>query len=107
MEVIMNKRQFDIVTTWQKKTFGNATALSCLNHLEQEIEELHVDLIENAPEENIRMEFADCFILLYGAAARQGMSYEDISAAVWKKMGINFNRKWGKPDANGVVNHIK
>lgn len=107
MEVKMNENQFNVVTTWQKNTFGAATALSKLNHLEEEIEELHVDLVENAPEENIRMEFADCFILLFGAADSHGLTYSDIVDSIWQKMEINKNRKWGKPDNNGVVKHIK
>jgi hypothetical protein len=53
------------------------------------------------------MEFADCFILLFGAAASDGMSYDDICKAIDEKMEINFNRKWGKPNNDGVVNHIR
>ncbi len=53
------------------------------------------------------MEFADCFILLFGSAASDGMTYDDIVDAINKKMEINLNRKWGKPDENGIVNHIK
>jgi len=45
--------------------------------------------------------------LLFGTAASDGMSYEDICEAIESKMQINFKRKWGKPDKNGVVNHIK
>lgn len=103
----MTHKQYEQITEWQKMTFPQATTLSKLNHLEEEIEELHVDLVEKAPESNIRSEFADCFILLFGAAASHGMSYSDICTAIKDKMAINITRKWGKPDANGVVNHIK
>ena len=53
------------------------------------------------------MEFADCFILLFGAAAADGMSYTDICSCIEEKMKINYKREWGEPDENGVVNHIK
>lgn len=54
-----------------------------------------------------KSEFADCFILLFGAADIFGMSYEDICKAIDDKMSINYKRNWGKPDENGVVNHVK
>ena len=101
----MNKLQFFAITAWQNNTFGEATALSKISHLAEELGELVTDLQTN----NIgkKLEFADCFILLFGAAASDGMSYEDIIAAIDEKMSINYKRNWGKPESNGVVHHIK
>ena len=90
---------------WQKETFGEATAQSKLHHLNEEIKELHHALGNNDPEAS-GLEYADCFILLYGSAAARGMSYEDICKAIRVKMDINKSRKWGKPDSLGIVNHI-
>lgn len=90
---------------WQKRTFGKATPLSKLAHLEEELAELKQDLITKNP--NRRLEFADCFFLLFGAANADGMTYEDICSAVEEKFKINKARDWGKPDKNGVVKHIK
>lgn len=101
----MTKEQFEAITAWQKETFGQATATSKTEHLKQEVEELLFDILHNEP--NRRLEFADCFLLLFGAAHADGMTYEDICAAIDEKMEINRARKWGKPDKNGVVNHIK
>lgn len=101
----MNKRQFEEITKWQNETFGQATALSKIAHLAEELQELVDDLKSNS--ENRRLEFADCFILLFGAAASDGMSYDKILEAVEEKMFINYQRKWGKPNENGVVNHVK
>lgn len=101
----MIKTQFESISKWQKETFGEATALSKVEHLHQEVIELHDDLV--AESEGIKMEFADCFILLFGAAASHGMSYEDICNCIDEKMKINKLRKWGKPDDNGVINHLK
>ena len=101
----MNKRQFKEITQWQNETFGQATALSKIAHLAEEMQELVTDLQNKDP--NRRLEFADCFILLFGAAASDGMSYEKILEAIEEKMLINYQRKWGNPNENGVVNHIR
>ncbi len=101
----MTKEQFEEISAWQKKTFGEATALSKIAHLKEEITELEWDLC--SPDSNARLEYADCFLLLFGSAAAHGMSYEDICNCIEEKMKINYKRKWGKPDRNGVVNHIK
>jgi len=114
----MTKEQFDKISKWQDKTFGKATALSKMAHLGEELKELHKELIFWAetegemayPEANKltkEREFADCFILLFGTAASDGMNYDDIVRCIDEKMQINYTRKWGKPLSNGVVNHIK
>jgi hypothetical protein len=35
------------------------------------------------------------------------MSYQNIIDAINQKMEINYQRKWGKPNEDGVVNHLK
>jgi len=99
----MKKEQFEQITEFQNKTFQNATSQSKLWHLFDEISEVFKALKENS---NYKEEFADCFILLFGAANSAGMSYEDICKAIDDKMEINYKRKWGKPDINGVIKHI-
>lgn len=101
----MQEEQFEAITKWQKETFGEATPISKLEHLKQEVEELIADLKSNNP--NKRHEYADCFLLLFGSANADGMTYEDICQCIAEKFDINKARKWGKPDVNGVVNHIK
>lgn len=100
----MTKQQFEEITAWQKATFGKANTLSKLAHLEEELGELKTDIVMNA--EAKRLEFADCFFLLFGAAAADGMSYYDICSAIQEKFEINKSRKWGNPDENGVVKHV-
>lgn len=101
----MTHNQFNTVTYWQKITFPRSTAQSKIEHLREEVEELAVDIRTQNPKR--RLEFADCFILLMGAAAADGMTYEDVVAAIEEKHEINLARKWGKPDENGVVKHVK
>lgn len=101
----MTEEQFKEITKWQSETFPDATDLSKLHHLKDEVDEL----IEDVECNNLarRLEFADCILLIFGSASANGMSYEDICNAVDEKMEINKARKWGKPDKNGVVNHVK
>jgi len=101
----MTENQFREISWWQNETFGQSTALSKIAHLAEELQELVDDLKSNDP--NKRLEFADCFFLLFGAADADGMTYQDICEAIQEKFEINKSRKWGKPDKNGVVNHIK
>ena len=103
----MKKKQFTEITKWQKKTFGQATPLSKIAHLKEEVEELEQAVYKNENVSSTLMEFADCFILLFGAASSYGMDYEHICEAIEAKMKINRVRKWGVQKENGVVNHIK
>jgi NTP pyrophosphatase (non-canonical NTP hydrolase) len=108
----MTEKQFNEVSVWQKQTFGQATALSKLAHLLEEIVELKDELINEKKHptvtnfNNIRMEFADCFLLIFGSASSYGFSYENICDAIQEKFEINKARKWGKPNENGVVKHV-
>lgn len=109
----MTGNQFNRVTEWQRATFPNANAFAKIAHLAEELQELLVELkqvkehIDLDAYSRAREEFADCFILLFGAADCAGMSYLDILIAIDKKMEKNLLRKWGDPDEDGVVRHIK
>jgi hypothetical protein len=105
IKLFMTQEQFTAITAWQKETFGEATVFSKLEHLKEELEELQIDAAIDGLDK--RLEFADCFILLFGAAAADGMSFEDVVSCIDEKFEIVKNRKWGEPDENGVVRHIK
>jgi hypothetical protein len=53
------------------------------------------------------MEYADCLILLLDAYRMNGGRADDLIETCYKKLEINRKRKWGKPDTNGVVEHIR
>ncbi len=99
----MTQEQHLQVIDWQRETFPSGTVYSCIKHLTSELREL----LDAETFEQQRMEFADCFLLLFGAADRAGMSYDDVCKAIEDKMEINRNRTWGKPNADGYVEHIK
>jgi NTP pyrophosphatase (non-canonical NTP hydrolase) len=101
----MTEEMFLDITRWNRATFPTSLVAHKLNHLKQEVDELIFDVKNNLPSK--RKEFADCFILLFCAAETAGMSYDDICDAILEKMNINKQREWGKPDENGVINHIK
>jgi NTP pyrophosphatase (non-canonical NTP hydrolase) len=114
----MTEQQFNEITKWQKETFGKATPISKLIHLagpnpKGEIEELINSIgdedhtIDHKKITATRMEFADCFFLLFGSAAAYGMDYQDCIDSIQQKFEINKKRTWGTPDENGVVNHVK
>lgn len=104
----MTQELFDRIRTWQKKTFGKATAISKLHHLREELGELHMELVNpNQCPEDVEPEYADCFLLLIGSAAEYGMNLDDINRIISEKMDVNESRTWGEPDENGVVRHIK
>jgi len=101
----MTEKQFKEITEWQEITFPTSTALSKVAHLKQEVLELESDL--NTDSDHLTTEWADCAILLFGAAKLAGMSYSMCLIAIQDKFEVNKLRKWGNPDENGVVNHIK
>lgn len=104
----MKQSQFDQITQWNDETFPQSNTFSTLAHLQDEILEVIDALNANTfHEAEIPKEFADCFILLFAAAHKAGMSYDDITRAIDEKMQINYKRKWGAPDGNGVVHHVK
>ena len=56
---------------------------------------------------NVIEEMADCFIILMEAYALYPITMPAVIKAVKAKMEINKKRKWGKPDENGVIEHIE
>lgn len=103
----MNKPLFDLYSKWSIETFGHFPPLAKVNHLLEEVNELKDALENEKPQEEIESEFADCVLLLYDAMRAFGFNYEYIENLVMKKMLINFQRKWGSPDENGVTRHVE
>ncbi len=85
------------VGTWGDKTFNHErekNSKGILYHLAREVDEL---LESNSPEEAV-----DCFLLLLHHAHQNGY---DLLHEAKKKMSINYKRRWGSPDSNGVIEH--
>ena len=108
------------IAKWSDATFGEGQrSLAISHHLKKEVDEL-IESIQtfqngntiknrNSDEEMAKVfyEFADCFMLILDAVHHFGMSATLLCHYTEKKLEINKKRKWGKPDNNGVVEHIK
>lgn len=104
----------DEIIEWQVKTFPTSDAVSKLHHLSREVPELIEAILEEDSDgptdeqvKNTEMEYADNFLLLFGSAAIYGLDAKGIERVVREKLEINKKRKWGQPDAQGVVSHVK
>jgi len=93
-------------TEWSLKTFGGCSPLPVLDHLASEVKEVYAAIRNSEGHDNIKFEFADCFILLMQAADKQGISFRELFEAANKKMYINKNRQWIRPDNMNCFKHI-
>jgi NTP pyrophosphatase (non-canonical NTP hydrolase) len=93
---------------WSDSTFGpERKPLPVLHHLVKEVPEVIEAIQRLRGDERILMEYADCLLLLIDAARRSGYDAKDLLQAGRAKLQINKGRKWGKPDINGVIEHIE
>ena len=117
----MNKQLQDLMDRqkdWSDKTFAGgkftyARAVPISYHLQKETREL-TDAVEKFirnPGDKMaidaRGEIADVLLLLLDCAAHIGMSVDSMMVCAEAKHQVNVNRKWGAPDVNGVVEHIR
>lgn len=118
LQMLMND-----VSEWSDTTFGaNQRNPAIVHHLKKEVDEL-IEALTKSVElgcddsigvgefgrqvEKTQMEFADCFMLLLDSASHYRITAEQLIEFTREKLEINKARKWGKPDVNGVVEHIK
>lgn len=96
------------ITEWQDSIFTQATPLSAVTHLQREVVELtfaiQTEQLKRDGKKDIETELSDGFLLLIGVAHLSGI---DLEKALAEKMAINKAREWGKPDAQGVVEHVR
>ncbi len=91
----------DSITEWADSIFGKDRKPEyILQHLKKEIEEL-------IKEPSRLEEYADVGILWLNSAAKAGHNVDDLYFSMVGKMMVNKSRKWGKPDENGVVEHLR
>lgn len=97
----------DDIHKWADETFGTErTALAPLHHLQKEVQET-IEAITECEAEKAIEELADCFILILNSSSKYGLSFQQLMDASKEKLIKNKARKWGKPDENGVVEHIR
>jgi NTP pyrophosphatase (non-canonical NTP hydrolase) len=115
----------DELCKWSDEQFGlHRNGLPIAYHLKKEVDELieaieiynsgtySEDVVEGRKLLadrilRVRQEYADCFMLLLDSAAHMGIHMELLMQDSIDKLEINKKRVWGKPDENGVVEHIE
>ena len=91
---------FDRSRAFQNEKFPDQSIDSKLIHLAREVEELRKEPTEIE-------EFADCLILIFGCAAKQGLTAQQLVSAAHKKLTVCEKRTWGPADAEGVHHHLE
>ncbi len=98
------ERALSMAIVWSRTTFPDATLKSTVEHLRREVQEL-------ADEPDSAEEMADCAILLAHAKSRLDDIAEDhnvnLPEAVREKLSVLRKRKWGEPDSDGVIEHVR
>jgi hypothetical protein len=82
------------IAEWQRRTFPDATPISLAAHLSRELRELLADPTNIA-------EAADVFMLLVGLHDAM------LPLGIRSKHEQNKRRVWGRPDHEGVVEHVR
>ncbi len=90
---------------WSLEKFPDATPISSLRKLEEEIKEVEKDIHAGAIN-SINEEYADCLMCLFDSAGRLGISPQLIFEAFALKFEKNKNRKWIK-NADNTYSHVK
>jgi len=101
------------ISIWQAETFTQSTALSAAKHLLREAHEL-VSEIEiglpscTGPHSSAMEELADIFFLTIQVEShlKRGLRM-NLPSMVDRKLRTNKARTWQKPDADGVVEHVR
>ncbi len=97
---LVEQLQFDI-GVWSDKQFGaGRSPKGAIAHLKKEV----LELAESPCDVT---EAADCLMLLLDANRMAGRSAYILLHACFDKLEVNKLREWGKPDENGVIEHIK
>lgn len=91
---------------WSLKTFPEATALSSLQKLKDEADEVEKELIHGHSGEELQEEYADCLMCLFDSAGRAGITPEQLLRAFALKHEKNKSRKWIKNE-NNSYSHVK
>lgn len=96
LQKIMNE-----IASWSDSVFGEGRPPTApLHHLKKEVREA----IENPDDDS---EYADMLMLILDAYRMKGGTANELIKYTYNKLEENKQRKWGKPDKNGVVEHVR
>jgi NTP pyrophosphatase (non-canonical NTP hydrolase) len=110
------------ISEWSDATFGEGQRNPAIvHHLKKEVPEL-IQAIDKYQKGNtiktpykdankllkdVWGEYADCMMLLLDSAHHFGLTADRLLHITKQKLEVNKQRKWGKPDCNGVVEHVR
>ena len=94
---------YEEIVDWSQETFGNNSERGPIGPLKHLIKEAG-EAIE-APKDIL--EYADCQILVWDAAARAGFSYDELIAAVTAKFAMLKHREYPKTSDGEISEHVK
>jgi len=117
------QKLMDDIGAWSDSEFGTAQRNPGIaHHLKKEVDELiealtlfkasvaddTVKVTEKVGQWNkVVFEYADCLILLLDSAHHFSLSAKQLVYFARRKLKTNKARKWGVPDENGVVEHVR
>jgi NTP pyrophosphatase (non-canonical NTP hydrolase) len=91
------------LSAWGEETFGPTTAPDVLIlRAQMEMAEL-LDAARSGNADDVALEIADVFIMLYRVGTQFGV---DVDQAIARKMQINRRRRWQRK-GDGTGSHIK
>ena len=89
------------IGAWAVQTFGPGVRFrQHVEHIRRELYELSGEVTDD----RVAEEMADVLSLLLAMAHRRGI---DLEAALASKFAVNRKRKWGEPNADGVIEHVR
>lgn len=113
-------RFWDEQCAWSQEQFGSDDERGPrgpLLHLEKEIKECLQEVVAATDADglpvpgnalnSLRSEFVDLQFLIFDAARRGGMSFEELLVGCFHKLNVNRNRRWQKPTSDAPVEHVR
>lgn len=100
----MTQPLFALITEWQQEKFPEATPLSSVLHLEEEVKELRESIEKGAADPK---EIADCFMLLISVCRTSGLDFWDAVKAISEKHYHNIGFDWANIPEKGYSKRIK
>ncbi len=107
------------ISGWQGHTFPDSTLLGLSNHLVKEAEEVRKEVrtyvaVDSDPNSQfsrytrdcLKHEICDNMFFHIAICEKMGISFAEFVEAMEETLARNQLRKWGKPDSDGVIEHV-
>jgi hypothetical protein len=91
---------------WSTKTFAKATAMSSLDKLQDEIEELRLEITFPKTREALIEEYVDCLMCILHSADKSHITVSELVAAFERKFIKNYESQW-KENPNHTYSRVK